>query len=87
MTLDLDHLSKLAEAATPGPWEIIGAQGTSVWAKDGIVATPSGSRTYHAVARANGEFIASANPATVQELIRLARIGMSAEATSSPPAA
>jgi len=78
--LDIDHLSKLAEAATPA----IG-YGQSPW--DNRDLPQMDMILPRKVLVAQHEYIVALNPATVQELIRLARIGMTAEATSSPPAA
>ena len=63
MTLDLDHLSKLAEAAKDTPGD--------EWfdEENFMFVMPAADRKY----------IAALDPATVQELIRLARLGMEKE--------
>lgn len=81
MTIDLDALEKLADAATPGPW--ISETGTdTVWigpskakaAKVARIVCPieigPGYRTeYVDQQTANAAFIAAANPATIKALI------------------
>lgn len=94
MTLDLDHLSKLAEAATPGPWT--GYRGSksaaaSVGSLGGHIAILrhrrksmySDERTPEQMGN-DAVFIAALDPATVQELIRLARLGMERLAETAP---
>jgi len=51
------------------------------------LASDSALYAWHGPHPVHEEFASELDPATVQELIRLARIGMTAEATSSPPAA
>jgi hypothetical protein len=45
---------------TPGPWRLIGKQGTAIWAGDSIIATVEGARAFHRIARANAQLIAAA---------------------------
>jgi hypothetical protein len=45
---------------TPGPWGLIGKQGTAIWAGDSIIATVEGARAFHSIARANAQLIAAA---------------------------
>jgi len=86
---DLDKLKELAKAATPGPWEhyrSVDARphqvaGPTAWrpigAKTAVIADIPryGYEAPEATAEqdANAAFIAAANPATVLELIALAR--------------
>ncbi len=73
MTRDLDHLEKLAKAATPGPWEINKAWN---WRRDrtAVIAPEkcSVASTYHDdldTGEANGAYVAAANPKTILALI------------------
>ena len=45
---------------TKGPWELIGAQGTAIWAGDKIIASMSETRSNHAQARIDARLIAAA---------------------------
>ena len=76
----LDEIECGLEGVTPGPWEAEkGGRGswikgsTSEWAAMGCGDTD-------ASADANSEHIARMDPATVRELVRLARVGMETDA-------
>jgi hypothetical protein len=47
-------------AHTPGPWTLIGKQGTAIWAGDEIIASCNGARSFHKIARANAQMMAAA---------------------------
>lgn len=59
---------------TPGPWALIGKQGTAIWADNAIIAQVSGARAFHAIARKNAELMASA-PELLEALETLFRHG------------
>ena len=65
--MTLDQLSKIAEAATPGPWKQIGGgiDSTRIETDDGIYRIVTGGEKPYEV----GEFIATFNPQTVKQLI------------------
>lgn len=85
MTIDLDHLSKLAEAATPGNWKTEeDGRGyvnvvTDAKLPDRYIIGCEGFYRCDGFDEDNAAFIAALNPATVQELIRLARLGLTKE--------
>ena len=71
--IDINELRRLAQAATPGPWQFWhGWVAANIDNDGGVVVaerpTPSGGK-YQAKVDANFKFIAAANPATVIELL------------------
>ena len=71
--IDTKELRRLAQAATPGPWQFWhGWVAANIDNDGGVVVaerpTPSGGK-YQAKVDANFKFIAAANPATVIELL------------------
>ena len=79
-TTDRDELRKLAEAATPGPWEADGGEISQHWSRPEpwreIIGTrvACGSYCYGGTAQGverteDAEFIAAANPAAVLGLL------------------
>lgn len=64
--MNIKELKRLAEAATPGPWEIddmlADITGIEVWSTDGMLC--------ESISEENARYIAAANPAVVLELIR-----------------
>ena len=68
---DIEHLGRLAEEATPGPWEEnfyrIARSGKDIWELVCLTATNNARRTPQA--RKDGEFIAAARN-TVPQLCR-----------------
>lgn len=82
MTLDLDHLSKLAEDATIASVEYDNERGPEfvILTKDGHRALSCGWHSNRDdEIEANAAYITALDPTTVQELIRLARLGMEKE--------
>lgn len=75
----LDEIERLAELATPGPWYYAGCN-TVHDADHDEVAHPCDMGNDCATAR----YIASLDPATVRELVRLARIGERHETRPDP---
>lgn len=76
MTIDLDALEKLADEATPGPWEPVSLSGYGspfsirmAYQSD----NPNASKTHYGIqsvrTRGDAHFIAAANPATIKALI------------------
>ena len=66
---NLDELERLYNAATPGPWRVLGTQGVAIWVADEILV--GGNRLNHRDSRANTEFIVAlvnAFPALLAEL-------------------
>ena len=63
--MNIEELKRLAEAATPGPWEIddmlADITGIEVWSTDGMLC--------ESISEENARYIAAANPAAVLELI------------------
>ena len=74
---NIEELQRLAEAATPGPWEVgnHASQVTSSCTCCGLIATcalfgfESGDRETDAAQHYNSDYIAAANPAAVLELL------------------
>lgn len=73
---DLDALEKLADEATPGPWEPVSISGYGspfsirmAYQSD----NPNASKTHYGIqsvrTRGDAHFIAAANPATIKALI------------------
>jgi hypothetical protein len=58
------------EGYTPGPWEVLGKQGTCVWAGNEIIAQMTNPRSRHRQARADAVLMASA-PTLLEENDRL----------------
>ena len=46
---------------TPGPWQVLGKQGTAIWAGDVMVAQMSNPRENHSEARANAVLMAASH--------------------------
>ena len=74
--IDLDALEKLADEATPGPWEPMSISGYGspfsirmAYQSD----NPNASKTHYGIqsvrTRGDAHFIAAANPATIKALI------------------
>lgn len=63
-------MSAKFEGHTPGPWEVLGKQGTCVWAGNEIIAQMTNPRSRHRQARADAVLMASA-PALLAENERL----------------
>lgn len=86
MTLDLDHLSKLAEAATPGKWFIEPSTDKDFGCIGGICVRTNGRTItlietddgFYPPRRPDAELIVTMRN-NIQELIRLARLGMKVE--------
>jgi len=55
---------------TPGPWELIGKQGTAVWAGDKIIAQMPRARIDHRQSRIDARLIAAA-PELLEALRRI----------------
>ena len=78
MTIDIEKLKRLAEAATPGPWVVDGdtdafTGGPHVMTEDGagLLGMWDGQYEIDSDAQeANAAYIAAANPAAILELIR-----------------
>lgn len=71
--IDINELRRLAQAATPGPWQFWhGWVAANIDNDGGVVVaerpTPSGGK-YQAKVDANFKFIAAANPAAINELL------------------
>ena len=66
--MNIEELKRMAEAATPGPWDEGDGHCLIVDANNGFVAQAYGER--RRTEMANAAFIAAANPAAVLELIR-----------------
>ena len=75
----LDELERLADEATPGPWEATGEGYGWVWnTKDApgvrrLIHEPDSDRPHPELDENNATFIAAADPPTVKALVRVAR--------------
>ena len=70
--IDLDALEKLADEATPGPWE------RSDWTHDGYVISANAGWLGEIENKSDAAFIAAANPATIKALIAELKAGREA---------
>jgi len=81
----LDELERLAELVTPGPWELKDGRTDTIENAQGYPVCTVHYHPYelygHGVRAA---YIASLDPATVRELVRLARIGERHETRPDP---
>lgn len=70
--IDIENLKAAAQAATPGPWwsgECVPADGHALaWLGQSFVDCEGGQRNYVAPSR-DADFIATANPSAILELI------------------
>lgn len=81
MNPDLENLLDLAEAATPGPWDIVKEDPDEVFYEEDQLFVGNGNEWWNARVmvpphmRSDAEFIAAANPETVTWLInRIAQL-------------
>lgn len=98
MKIDIEELKRLAEAATPGPWEYdyddqdLDTCNGILWGTNNyaIAILPYDGQVSDEKVTATGNHIAAANPAAVLELIRqrdaaLGGLGLFMDAVDRPP--